>query len=155
MGLSDDQVEAVRVAGLLHDVGKIGVPEAILTKAGGLTSEEKSIMRNHVRLTREILAKIHFSDDLHDVPIIASQHHERLDGSGYPDGLRGEELLLESRILAVADVFDALTSHRYYREPVSEQEALAEIEQGAGVLFDEDVIEALKQLVAEGAEDYD
>jgi putative nucleotidyltransferase with HDIG domain len=155
MGLPDDRIELVRVAGLLHDVGKIGVPEAVLTKASDLTPEERYIMRDHARLTREILAKVHFSDDLREVPIIAAQHHERLDGSGYPDGLRAEELSLESRILAVADVFDALTSHRYYREPVSDQEALAELEWGAGALFDSEVIETLKQLVADGEVHHD
>ncbi|RLC69578.1 MAG: hypothetical protein DRI52_08635 [Chloroflexi bacterium] len=150
MGLPSERIELLRIAGLLHDVGKIGVPEAILTKTSELTPEEKHIMRDHARLTGEILSNVHFSDDLREVPIIAAQHHERLDGSGYPNGLRAEELSLESRILAVADVFDALTSHRYYREPVSDQEALAEIEQGAGVLFDADVIEILKLLIAEG-----
>jgi putative nucleotidyltransferase with HDIG domain len=150
MGLSDDRIEVLHVAGLLHDVGKIGVPEAILTKASELTPDERYIMRDHARLTREILAKVHFSDDLRDVPNIAAHHHERLDGSGYPDGLRGEEIPLESRILAVVDVFDALTSHRYYHEPVSDQEALAELEAGAGVLFDAEVVEILGQLIAEG-----
>ena len=149
MGLPAKRVELIRVAGLLHDVGKIGVPEAILTKAGELTPKEMSIMRDHTRLTREILAKVNLSDDLRDVPYIAAHHHERLDGSGYPDGLRGEEIPLESRILAVVDVFDALTSRRYYHEPVSDREALAELERGAGVLFDAEVIKILKQLIAE------
>lgn len=150
MGLPAKRIELIRVAGLLHDVGKIGVPEAILTKTSELAPEEKLVIRDHARLTREILSKVHFSDILREVPSVAAHHHERLDGSGYPDGLRGEEIPLESRILAVVDVFDALTSRRYYHEPVSDQEALTELERGAGVLFDEEVIRVLKELIAEG-----
>lgn len=149
MGLPAERIEVIRIAGLLHDVGKIGVPEAILTKRNELTPAEKIIMRDHAQLTYKILSTINFSDNLRDVPRIAAHHHERLDGSGYPLGLKGEEIPLESRILAVVDVFDALTTPRYYREPMSDQEALAELEKGAGKLFDARVVAILKELVAE------
>ncbi len=125
----------IRLAGLLHDVGKIGVPESVLNKPGALDDDEWEHMREHPGRGAEIIAHIRNPD----VPAIAAavrHHHERWDGTGYPDGLRGEACPLEARILAIADAFDAMTSDRPYRERRGGEEALAEIRSGAGKQFD-------------------
>ncbi len=148
LNLPPDRREALRIAALLHDIGKIGVPTAILTKPGRLTREEVQIMQRHVEHTRDILDKIHFSAEMADVPKIAGQHHERVDGSGYPDGVSADDLSLESKILAVADVFESLTHTRYYREALSYEEAFAWIAQHKGAWFDPQVVDALERVLS-------
>ena len=113
MDLSTSKVELIRLASLLHDYGKIGIPDAILTKPGKVTPEEYATMRQHARYMKEILDRIHFPGDLRSIPPVAAQHHERPEGLGAPWGLAGDEIEPGSRIIAVADVFDAVTSKRY------------------------------------------
>ena len=133
LGLGAEQVTGVRVAALLHDVGKIVVPSEILAKPGRLTEIEFELIKTHPRAGNEMLAGIEFPWPVAEV---ALQHHERLDGSGYPQGLRGEAIMLEARILAVADVVEAMASHRPYRPSLGGAAALEEIEQGRGSLYD-------------------
>jgi HD-GYP domain-containing protein (c-di-GMP phosphodiesterase class II) len=123
--LSETAVERIRISAILHDYGKIGVPDAVLTKPGPLTDDEFQMMRSHCIKSILLLRKIAFRRDLSDVPDVAGQHHEKLDGTGYPFGLRGEEITLEGRILAVADVFQALTQTRPYKAGRSPRAALA------------------------------
>jgi PAS domain S-box-containing protein/putative nucleotidyltransferase with HDIG domain len=133
LGADEDVLHCVRVAGLLHDIGKIVVPADILSKPGRLSEAEFALVREHARAATEILATVAF-----DCPVaeVVSQHHERLDGSGYPAGLSGEAIRLEARILAVADVAEAMLSHRPYRAALPLEEVLAEIEGGAGTRYD-------------------
>lgn len=128
LGLSTRELEWLRIAGLLHDVGKIGVREAVLTKPGKLTAEEFDEMKEHAVLSRSILSKIEFIDDLKGLEFVAAAHHEKLDGSGYPDSLKGDEIPLKARILAVADIYDALTQTRHYRQGMSMHEALRQLD---------------------------
>jgi len=121
----------------LHDIGKVGIPEQILCKTGPLTGDEWDIMRTHPVVGAQIVAPITFLTDAVD---LVRHHHERFDGSGYPDGLRGEEIPLPARIFAVADSFDAMTSDRPYRGAMRIERALSEIEQGAGSQFDPEVV---------------
>ncbi len=152
MGLPAEDVEVIRYAALLHDYGKIGVPDHILRKPTTLTPAEYEVIKKHVLHTQQILARIHFEERLRDVPTVAAHHHERIDGSGYPKGLRGDDISLGGKIIAVADVFDAMTSRRHYRGPMSVTLAIELISDGGGSQFDADVIEALKRfLVEEGS----
>ncbi len=145
--LKPDKVRVVELAGLLHDYGKIGVPEEILKKPGKLTEEEWVWMRSHVVQTREILGNIYFIGDLDRIPLIAGQHHEKVNGKGYPDGLTGDNIEFEAKILAVADVFDAVTFKRYYRNPMTAAEALEMITAEIGSHFDKDCVEALQRVI--------
>lgn len=140
MGLSEEQVADIERAGLLHDVGKIGTPEAILLKPGKLTPEEFDIIKEHSEMGGHIIETVPFLSRL--MPAIRS-HHERWDGTGYPDGLAGERIPLYARILAVADAFDAMTSERPYREPVSVEVARAELVRCAASQFDANVVQAM------------
>jgi putative nucleotidyltransferase with HDIG domain len=149
LGLPAEDVEVIRYAALLHDYGKIGVPDHILRKPTALTPAEYEVIKKHVLYTQQILTRIHFEERLHDVPAVAAHHHERLDGSGYPKGLRGDEISLGGKVIAVADVFDAMTSRRHYRGPMSINHAVELISEGAGTQFDADVIEALKRFLVE------
>jgi putative nucleotidyltransferase with HDIG domain len=145
MGLTEWQTMGVRVAGLLHDVGKVTVSPAILNKPGKLDPYELNIVRKHSRAGYDILKKIEFP-----WPIARSvlQHHERLDGSGYPLGLAAEDIGFEARILAVADVVEAMASHRPYRPSLGLGAALAEISRGSGILYDAEVVEACLGLLS-------
>ncbi|MBD3369610.1 GAF domain-containing protein [Candidatus Fermentibacteria bacterium] len=149
MGLDRDTVEAIRYSALLHDYGKIGVPDSILKKNGPLTGEERKIIKTHVEHTRKILSNIDFEDRLRVVPEYAVQHHERLDGSGYPDGLTGEDISIGGLIIAVADVYESLTSQRHYRDPMSRSEALEVIREGCRTLFSEEVIDSMVKVLAQ------
>lgn len=152
MGLSEGQTEGLRVAGLLHDVGKVSVPAEILSKPTALTAIEFSIVRVHPETGHAILQEIAFP---WPVAAIVLQHHERMDGSGYPQGLRGEAILPESRILAVADTVEAMASHRPYRAAIGIQGALDEIARGRGTVYDEGAAAACLEIFAEGSFSFD
>ena len=143
MGLSDDFRKMIKVAALLHDYGKIGVPDSILKKQGRLNKDEYEIVKTHSAKTKEILEQINFEGIYRQVPVIAGAHHEKLDGSGYPDGLKGDEIPLGSKIIAVADFFEAITAERHYREPMPLKEAIRLLEEESGVHFDEKIVRAL------------
>ena len=145
MGLPDNEIEQIRIASLLHDYGKIGIDDSILKKEGPLTDEEFEIMKGHAKITHDIVSKVHFNKELSDVPTIASCHHERWDGKGYPFGMAGEAIPLGSRIIAVADVFDATTTIREYKSAKSFDEAAKEIVAGSGTQFDPKVIHAFER----------
>lgn len=134
--------ECVRVAALLHDYGKIGVPDSILKKEGRLTKEEYEIIKTHTLQTRDILQQINFEGKYQDVPEIAGSHHEKWDGSGYPQGLKGEIIPFGARIVAVADFFEAITSKRHYRNPMPTNVAIDLLREESGTAFDEEVVEA-------------
>ena len=146
LGLDREQMRSLEFGSLLHDIGKIGVPDAILRKPAPLTGEEWQEMRLHPEHGRQILCDIEF---LEGASRVVAQHHERWDGSGYPLGLRGEEIDLNARIFAVADAFDAITSDRVYRGGRSYESALAELERCAGVQFDPLVVEAFGRVPRE------
>ncbi|MCX8022475.1 MAG: PAS domain S-box protein [Syntrophorhabdaceae bacterium] len=138
MGIDGDMREAINIAGILHDIGKISIPAEILSKPGRLNSYEMQLIKTHSRTGYEILKGIDF---IQPIPKIVLQHHERLDGSGYPDGLKGEDILFEARVIAVADVVEAIASHRPYRAALGIDPALDEIERNRGLLFDERVVD--------------
>jgi putative two-component system response regulator len=145
MGLSPDTVEHVRLAGRLHDVGKIGTREAVLNKPGKLTPEEFEHVKEHVRIGMEILAPLkHIGEALEFV----HDHHEHWDGSGYPRGLKGRDISLGGRILAAADAFDALTSQRAYREPMDPQRTIDFLQDHVGRLLDPDIYAAMRRVVS-------
>lgn len=146
MGLSEEQIDGIRMAGAVHDLGKISIPAGILNKPGRLTENEYAIIQTHPQVAYDILKTIEFPWPL--APIVL-QHHERIDGSGYPAGLKGDEIMLEARILAVADVIEAMCSHRPYRPAHSIDEALEEIRENRGVLYDPEVVDACLRLFAE------
>ena len=150
LGLDNDLVEAVNTGALLHDIGKLGVPDYVLLKTGELTEEEFAKIRKHPEIGAAILEDVQFPWPV--LPVVRS-HHERWDGTGYPDGLRGEDIPITARILAVADVFDALTSSRAYRGAWSREAALAEIEREAGKKFDPAVVAAFTTILATFAEE--
>lgn len=139
LGFTAERIEGLRVAGGVHDVGKIAVPAEILSKPARLTPAEYELVKEHAQLGYEVLKEVEFPWPVAEV---ARQHHERIDGSGYPRGLRGGEILLEARILGVADVVEAMSSHRPYRPGLGLEAALAEIERGRGAQYDADVADA-------------
>jgi PAS domain S-box-containing protein/putative nucleotidyltransferase with HDIG domain len=151
MGLPIDKIEGIRVACLLHDVGKITIPIEILSKPGRLTETEFSFIKKHPQVGFDILKGIEFP---WEVAEIVHQHHERIDGSGYPLGLIRERILLEARILGVADVVEAMSSHRPYRPARGIDKALAEILQNRGVIYEPDVVNSCIKLFAEKKFDF-
>jgi putative nucleotidyltransferase with HDIG domain len=140
LSLSTERVQLVRRAALLHDLGKLAVPNTILDKSGDLTAEEWDIVVQHPRLTKEILARI---DSFAELAEIAGAHHEKLDGSGYPDGLSGSQICLEARIIAVADIYQAMTEGRPYRAGMSHKEAMRVLTRLAPVKLDASCVAAL------------
>ena len=142
LGLNKDYREMIRIAALLHDYGKIGIPDSMLKKADKLTEYEYEYVKLHVDKTKEILSEINFEGSLREVPEIAGAHHEKIDGSGYPMGLKGEEIPFGARIIAVADFFEALTANRYYSEPMPPAKALDMLMEKSGIFFDKQVIDA-------------
>jgi diguanylate cyclase (GGDEF)-like protein/putative nucleotidyltransferase with HDIG domain len=143
LGLPPEHIAKMRLAGLLHDVGKIGVPDSILQKPGPLTPEEFEVMKTHTHLGYHIVS----SAELHEEARWILSHHERPDGTGYPTALRGDEVPLESRIIMVADSFEAMTAHRPYRAGRPAHEALAELERHVGTQFDARCVEALRTVM--------
>jgi putative nucleotidyltransferase with HDIG domain len=146
MGLSQERIEAIRMAGSIHDIGKMSVPTEILSRPTKLTELEFSLIKEHANKGFEILKDVESPWPLAE---IVYQHHERMDGSGYPRHLKGEEILMEARILAVADVVEAMASHRPYRPAIGSNAALAEIENNKGTLYDVDVVDACLRLLRE------
>lgn len=144
LGLSGPELQAVNTGALLHDIGKLGVPEYVLLKPGRLTEEEFAKIKKHPEIGAAILDPVEFPWPV--VPVV-KHHHEKWDGTGYPDGLKGEEIPITARILAVADVYDALTSTRSYRSAWSHEKALEVIRQGAGSHFDPRVVEAFLAII--------
>jgi putative nucleotidyltransferase with HDIG domain len=156
LGMKGNRLEALRYAALLHDIGKIGISDKILLKNGQFNDSEREEMNSHPTKTKEILEKFHFPKRLKNVPTIAALHHERIDGKGYPNGVADADLPLESKIIAVVDVFDALTSSRDYPKydetgkaiPCSRMsipEAVSIIEKEIGTHFDANIVKAFKK----------
>jgi HD-GYP domain-containing protein (c-di-GMP phosphodiesterase class II) len=143
MGMSPEEIMHLRRGALLHDIGKMGIPDAILLKPGPLTPEEWEVMRRHPAYAYDLLSPIHYLRPALDIPHL---HHERWDGSGYPFGLKGEETPIAARVFAVVDVWDALTSARPYRSEVPEDRAREIIREGSGKDFDPRVVEAFLRL---------
>lgn len=132
VGLSHTAIEELLIAGLLHDIGKIGLPDKLLQKAGRLSKRERSLIALHPELSANILTPLPKFDRIRDIIL---QHHERFDGTGYPEGRRGDEIIIESRVLAISDAFDALCHERPYRSPLTHEEALGWIESEVGRQF--------------------
>ncbi|MEK7817477.1 MAG: HD domain-containing phosphohydrolase, partial [Actinomycetota bacterium] len=143
MGLPEESIEGLRMAGTLHDLGKIAVPAEILSKPGTISEYEFSIIKNHPQIGYEILKEIEFP---WDIARIVHEHHERIDGSGYPQGLSGEDIMLEARIMAVADTVEAMASHRPYRPSLGMKAALEEIQKYKGKLYDADAVDVCIRL---------
>ena len=142
LGMFEEEVRLVELAAPLHDMGKIAIPDAILMKPGQLTQEETAVMRRHPRIGHELLSGSH-NRFIQLAAVIALRHHERYDGSGYPDGLRGEAIPIEARITAVADVLDALISKRPYKPQWTLEAALDYLREQSGILFDPRCVDAL------------
>lgn len=140
MKFDQEQKEIIRIAGLLHDIGKIGVPEVVLFKDRKLSEDEYEIIKRHANFTKSILNKIHFLKKYRAIPEIAASHHERIDGKGYPEGLNGDNIPLGGKILAVADVFDALTSRKPYQDRIGLDEVMEIIEKDTGIAFEPFVV---------------
>jgi putative nucleotidyltransferase with HDIG domain len=146
MGLSEDRISGIRLAALVHDIGKTRVPVEILTNPLKLSAAEFSIIKTHPSVGYDILKTIEFPQP---VAIFVYQHHERLDGSGYPEGVQGDAIKLEARILAVADVVEAMSSFRPYRPALGLDKALQEISEKKGVLYDSKAVEACLEICNE------
>ncbi len=144
MGLSENQIEGIRIASLLHDIGKLNIPAEILSKPGGLTDIEYKLMQTHPQFGFEILRTINFP---WPVAQMVLQHHEKMNGSGYPQGLTKDKIILEARIITVADVVEPMSSHRPYRPALGIEAALKEIKKGKGKYFDPKVVNACVKLI--------
>ncbi|HEY8807822.1 MAG TPA: HD domain-containing phosphohydrolase [Candidatus Limnocylindria bacterium] len=149
LGLSDEDLERLRAAALLHDYGKIAVRDRFLQKPGKLDDAEFAYMKAHAEKTAEFLGYLDFPPDMREVPEIAAQHHERMDGTGYPKGLRGDQILMGARIVAAADVFDALTAPRYYKPAYSVEKTLEIMDGMAGAHLDPAVVAAVHSALPE------
>ncbi|MBN1495342.1 MAG: PAS domain S-box protein [Spirochaetes bacterium] len=139
MGLSRDRINGIRIAGSIHDIGKISIPSEILSKPGSLTEIEFKLIKTHPQMGYDILKGIDFP---WPVAMTVYQHHERINGSGYPAGIAGKRIIPEARIMAVADVVEAMASHRPYRRAIGTERALEEIMNNRGTLYDGDVVDA-------------
>lgn len=147
MELCPDQIIGIRISGQLHDIGKIGVPSAILSKPGRISDAEFQVIKDHAQIGYNILQPIRFP---WEIAQITYQHHERLDGSGYPNELTEDEILPEAKILGVADVVEAMMSARSYRPSLGTDAALEEIEKNRGVLYDLEVVDACLSVFRDG-----
>jgi putative nucleotidyltransferase with HDIG domain len=145
LGLKKDTVEAIRLAALIHDIGKIAIPASILSKPGKLTDIERDMIETHPKIGYEIVKEIDFP---YPIAKIILQHHEKIDGSGYPNGLKGKDIMQEAKIIVVADVFEAMSSHRPYREANTLKESFNEILKNSGVLYDADVVDSCVRVLS-------
>jgi HD-GYP domain-containing protein (c-di-GMP phosphodiesterase class II) len=153
LGLPMEEQKGIKIAGMLHDIGKIGTPDAILKKPGLLTPEERAIMNQHASYSRSIISTLKLPTELTGLADDAAGHHEWWDGNGYPLKLKGEGIPLVSRVLAVADVFDAITSKRHYRDAMPIDQALAIIRDGTGTHFDPACVQAFFRYYEEDLRD--
>jgi putative nucleotidyltransferase with HDIG domain len=151
MGLSDEQQQLAHLCGLVHDIGKVGLPPGLLEKPGALTLEERRQMQEHSAIGERILAKV---EDYAEIATIVRHHHERMDGMGYPDGITGAVIPLVSRIIAVADAYNAMTSDRPYRDAMPSRVARMRLAQGIEGQFDTDVVAAFEAVLAGASEEY-
>lgn len=151
MGLTEEQQNLVHLCGLVHDIGKIGLPAGVLEKPGALTLEERRILEQHSEIGERILAKV---DDYAEIAGIVRHHHERVDGNGYPDSCVGDEIPLLARIIAVADAYNAMTSHRPYREAMPSRVARLRLAQAVETQFDTSVVAAFEAILAGASEEY-
>ncbi|MCF8052187.1 MAG: response regulator [Desulfobacterales bacterium] len=145
MEYAADQVKGIRMAGMIHDLGKISIPAEILSKPSRLTETEFALIKTHPGIGYDIIKGINFP---WPVAKVAYQHHERMDGSGYPEGLKGQNIILEARIMAVADVVEAMASHRPYRPALGIEKALEEISENKSTLYDPETVDACLDLFA-------
>jgi putative nucleotidyltransferase with HDIG domain len=151
MGLSEEMQERVYLCGLVHDIGKIGLPAGLLEKPGALNLEERRIMQEHSAIGERILRNV---DGYADIADAVRHHHERVDGEGYPDGIKGDEMPPLSRIIAVADAYNAMTSNRPYRDAMPSRVARLRLAQAVGSQFDTTVVAAFEAVLASESEDY-
>ena len=142
LGVEKEYHDMIRVAALLHDYGKIGVPDALLKKPRRLTAEEYEVIKTHAEKTKEILEQVNFEGIFSQVPKIAGSHHEKIDGSGYPNGLKGDEIPLGAKIIAVADFFEAITAKRHYRNPMPNEKAERLLRNEGGIHFEQTIVDA-------------
>lgn len=152
MGMDEETVEVIRIAGLVHDIGKISIPAEILSKPGRISDAEASLIRMHAQVGYDILKEIDFAPP---IALVALQHHERLDGTGYPAGLKEEDIILEARIMAVADVVEAMASHRPYRPGLGIERALKEVLQYKGVRYHTPSVESCLRVFEQHAFDFE
>jgi HD-GYP domain-containing protein (c-di-GMP phosphodiesterase class II) len=151
LGLDESLVNDIRIGSLLHDIGKIGISDSILLKEDKLSPEEYTIIKRHPKTGENILSQVKLLKPM--LPAI-SEHHERLDGSGYPLRKIGQQISIMGRIVAVADVFDAMTSHRPYRPALSVPKVLSYLKENAGKLFDPSCVQALEKILAKSKQSY-
>jgi putative nucleotidyltransferase with HDIG domain len=147
LGIDGDRLEGIRISGILHDIGKLGVPSEILSKPGALDEDERRVVMRHSRFGWEILKGLSFPWPVADIIL---DHHECLDGSGYPAGKRGDDIAIESRIVSVADVAEALTSHRPYRSPLAAVDIVEFLQRHRDTKFDASVVEACVEIIEVG-----
>jgi len=147
LGLPQEQIEGLRLGGMIHDLGKIYLPAEILSRPGRLTETEFALVKTHSDVGGQIMRQVEFPWPVMEMIL---QHHERLDGSGYPKGLRGDQIILEARILAVADVVEAMASHRPYRAALGIEKALDEIRRGSGTVYDAELASVCLRLFESG-----
>jgi hypothetical protein len=147
MGLSEDEVQNIYYCGLLHDAGKISVPDAVLNKPGKLTDEERKTIQSHTIAGGKMLKQL---SSIKGIRETALYHHERYDGTGYPEGLKGDKIPLYARIVGVADSYDAMSSNRVYRRHLSKDEIIEEIQQGSGTQFDPDILKYMVDMINDG-----
>lgn len=148
LGLSAEEIENIHIVALLHDIGKIGVPDSVLKKPGKLTDEEFSLMKQHTIFGSDMIKDI---DMIPGIEIGTKYHHERYDGRGYPEGLKCDEIPYIARIIAVADAFDAMTSNRVYRKHLTYDQVLSELKKGEGTQFDPEIAKVMEQLILDGS----
>lgn len=147
MGLSEDEIQNVYYAGLLHDSGKISIPDAVLNKPGKLSDEERKLIQNHTVAGGKMLKQL---SSIRGIRETALYHHERYDGSGYPEGLIGENIPLYARIVGVADSYDAMSSNRVYRRHLNKDEIIEEIQKGSGSQFDPEIVKYMVDMINDG-----
>jgi len=146
MKLPQDKIEGIRIASLVHDIGKVNLPTEIVSKPGKLIEVEFNLIRNYPKVGYDILKKVDFPWPIAEIVL---QHQEKIDGSGYPRGLKGDEILIEAKILGVANVVEAMSSYKSYRPALSIDEALAEISKNKNILFDPEVVDVCLKLFKE------